>query len=179
LDQDQANNPRANITHRKYQKQIEWRRNKVRELLIRGYSQYEISSILHISQPTISRDINNIYEQKNKRQKRYGSELFLELQNSLAGLAELIKKLWITVDHSKTDDKERMKAISLILQCYNRRFELLKLEPQVNDVNNYIDAVKKAEKDISRREKALQAYLEGRKLTQREIDFETDPNMVF
>jgi predicted transcriptional regulator len=50
--------PRAEITHKKYQKQIDWRRNKVRELLIRGYSQYEMSNTLHMSQPAISRDID-------------------------------------------------------------------------------------------------------------------------
>ena len=49
-------NPGSEITHKKYQKQIDLRRNKVRELLIRGYSQYEISNNLHLSQPTISRD---------------------------------------------------------------------------------------------------------------------------
>ena len=57
-----ASNRRANLSEQKYQKQIEWRRNKVKELVIRGHSQYEISNILHISQPTISRDINNIYQ---------------------------------------------------------------------------------------------------------------------
>ena len=41
-------------------KQIEWRRNKVRQLLLRGHSQSEISRTLHISQPTISRDIDYI-----------------------------------------------------------------------------------------------------------------------
>ena len=35
------------------------------------------------------------------------------------------------------------------------------------------------EKDLTKRENALKAFLEGRKLTQREIDFETDPNAVF
>ena len=41
------NNPRSNITANKYQKQIDWRRNKVRELLIRGYSQYQIAKVTH------------------------------------------------------------------------------------------------------------------------------------
>ena len=50
-------NARANVTINKYKKQIQWRQNKVRELLTRGYSQKEISSILHISQPTVSRGI--------------------------------------------------------------------------------------------------------------------------
>lgn len=51
-------NPGANISKQKYQKEVQLRRNKVKDLLIRGYSQFEIASILHISQPNmISRDI--------------------------------------------------------------------------------------------------------------------------
>ena len=69
-----------------------------------------------------------------------------------------------------------MKAISIILQCYSKRSELLNIEPEVNGLREYIDSVKKAEKEINRREKALQVYLEGRKLTQDEIDFATDPD---
>ena len=41
-------------------KQIEWRRNKVRQLSLRGNTQWEISRNLQISQPTISRDIDYI-----------------------------------------------------------------------------------------------------------------------
>lgn len=63
--------------------------------------------------------------------------------------------------------------MSLILLCYNKRLELLNFESQFNEFKEYIDSVTKAEKEISRREKALQAYLEGRKLTQDEIDFAT------
>jgi predicted transcriptional regulator len=92
---------------------MEWRRNKVKEMLIRGYSQYEISSALHISQPTISRDLN--YQEKKRLQKKHADELFLELRNTIAGLSELIKKSWAIVDDVKTDHKESMKAMSLIV----------------------------------------------------------------
>src|SRR5215207_9896675 len=170
VPKSQTDNPRANTNQKKYNRQIEWRRNKVKELLIRGYSQYEISNILHMSQPTISRDINSIYQEKKKRQQKYSTELFLDVQNTLAGLAELIKKSWTIVDDPKAEQKERMKAISIILQCYGKRLELLDIEPEVNGLREYIDSVKKAENEINRREKVLQAYLEGRKLTQGEID---------
>lgn len=103
--------------------------------------------------------------------------MFLEVQNTLAGLAELVKKSWTIVDDPKAEQKERMKAISIILQCYSKRLELLNIEPQVNGLRQYIDSVKKAE--INRREKALQAYLEGRKLTLEEVEKETDPQRVF
>ena len=69
-------NPRAEITHKKYQKQIDWRRNKVRELLIRGHNQFEISNTLRISQPTISRDIDYIQAEIQKRKKQYGMNYF-------------------------------------------------------------------------------------------------------
>jgi hypothetical protein len=35
------------------------------------------------------------------------------------------------------------------------------------------------EKDITKREKTLKAFLEGRKLTEDEIQRETNPNRVF
>ena len=72
-----------------------------------------------------------------------------------------------------------MKAISLILQCYNRRFELLRLEPEVNQIKEYTDTVKKASKDIHMKEKRIQAYLEGRRLMQSDIDLATNPEAVF
>ena len=172
-------NPRARISRQKYLKQVGWRRNKVRDLLIRGYSQTEISDILHISQPTISRDINSIYQDRKKRRQRFGNEFFLDLQNTLTGLTEIIKKSWTIVDDPKADQKERMKAISIILQCYDKRLELLISEPKANEIREYIEGVKKAEKEISRREKALQVCLEERKLTNEEIDRETDTQAKF
>ena len=102
---------RANVTAKKYRKQIDWRRNKVRELLIRGYSQYEISTTLHISQPTISRDIDFIRNPTNSALKTKDlSHLYcFELQNGLDGVQELMKNLWFIIDNPKIEVKERMK----------------------------------------------------------------------
>jgi predicted transcriptional regulator len=120
-------NPRAEITHKKYQKQIDWRRNKVRELLIRGYSQYEISNTLHISQPTISRDIDFIrsYTINDEKRKNLAHRYYYEQQNALDGVGELMKNLWLIVDNSKIEVKEKMKAMNLMLQCYNMRARLI------------------------------------------------------
>ena len=81
-------NPRAEITHKKYRKQIDWRRNKVRELLIRGYSQYEMSNTLHLSQPTVSRDIHFIRNQNSSASKRknLAYRYYYEQQNCLDGV---------------------------------------------------------------------------------------------
>ena len=41
---------------------IQWRRNKVQELLVKGYNHYEIASTLQISRPPITRDIQYLSE---------------------------------------------------------------------------------------------------------------------
>lgn len=36
-----------------FKKQVDWRRNRVLELLVQGQNQYDIGEVLQISQPTI------------------------------------------------------------------------------------------------------------------------------
>ena len=56
------------------------------------------------------------------------------------------------IDYSKTHEKQRMKVISLIFQSYNKKFELVKFESEVNKIKEYIDTMKRAAKEIERRE---------------------------
>ena len=95
------------------------RRNKARELLIKGYSQYEISNNLHLSQPTISRDIHFVRNQNSSASKRknLAYRYYYEQENTLDGIQELMKNLWLITDNPKIEVKERMKAMNLIMQC--------------------------------------------------------------
>jgi hypothetical protein len=97
---------------------------------------------LHISQPTISRDIHYLQKEINKNKGNYGERLFGVYRNSLLGLYEVIKKLWTIIDSSKTNEKEKMKAINSIMQCYKMRFEMIKSEPELINQKRYM-------KDIS------------------------------
>ena len=106
-----------------------WRRNKVNELLARGYHQDEIANTLHISQPTISRDIHYVKKEIRKNSENYGEHLFEVYRNNLQGLDEMIKKLWTIADSPKTDSKEKIKAIVLIGEYYRGRFDLIRHEP--------------------------------------------------
>jgi predicted transcriptional regulator len=185
-------NPRAEITHKKYRKQIDWRRNKVRELLIRGYSQYEISNTLHLSQPTISRDIGFIRKQNTSAEKRknLAYRYYYEQQNALGGVGELMKNLWLIIDNPKIQVKERMKAMNLIMDCYYMRSKLLKSEAINKEFLDYTEKVKRdeetntiREQEVSRREKSLERELENNlkngKLTKEKIWEIRDPNAVF
>jgi hypothetical protein len=133
-----SENPKDSNDFKNNKKQIEWRTNKVCQLLLCGNTQSEISRTLHISQPTISRDIHYLQKEIHKSKENYGERLFEVYQNSLLGLDEVVKKLWTIIDSSKTDEKEKMKAINLIMQCYKMRFEMIKSEPELINQKRYM-----------------------------------------
>ena len=160
-------------------KQIEWRRNKVRQLLLRGNTQSEISRTLHISQPTISRDIDYIKSKYITNSKNTYKRLSEEYINISLGVDEMIKNSWKIVDDNRTNVKSRLKAMSVIRECYKYKTEMLGTEQKLNQMNTLHQQMLVKEKDLTRRENALKAFLEGRKLTQMEIYRETDPNRVF
>ena len=164
----------------------------MRELLIRGYSQYEISNTLHLSQPTISRDIGFIRKQNTSAEKRknLAYRYYFEQQNALDGVGELMKNLWLIIDNSKIQVKERMKAMNLIMPCYYMRSKLLSTDAFNKEFLDYSkkvqgdeDALIIREQGISRREKSLERALEdhhkNKKLTQVQIWEIRDPNAVF
>lgn len=66
-----------------------------------------------------------------KTERNYGQRLFSTYESNLLGYEEVVKKLWSIVDSGKTDDKQRIKAITLINECYKQRLELLKSEPEL------------------------------------------------
>lgn len=49
----------------KMKDKLNWRRNKVNELSVKGFSQAEISRMLEISEPNISRDIEYLKQVAN------------------------------------------------------------------------------------------------------------------
>lgn len=53
---------------------VQWRRNKVQELLVKGYNHYEIASTLQISRPTITRDIQYLSLCAKQNIKKYIDE---------------------------------------------------------------------------------------------------------
>jgi hypothetical protein len=160
-------------------KQIEWLRNKVSQLLLRGNTQSEISRTLHISQPTISRDIDYIRSQYITNSKNTVKRLSEEYINISLGIDEMIKNAWKIVDYNRTNVRSRLKAMSVIKECYKYKTEMLGTESTLNQMNTLYKQMLVKEKELTRRENALKAFLEGRKLTEDEICRETNPNRVF
>ena len=147
--------------------------------MLRGNSQSEISRTLDISQPTISRDIAFIQSRYITNSKNTYTRLSEEYINISLGIDEMIKNSWKIVDDNRTNVKSRLKAMSVIKECYKYKMEMLGTESTLNQMNNLYKQILMKEKDITKRDNALKAFLKGRKLIEDEIHRETNPNRVF
>jgi predicted transcriptional regulator len=130
--------------------------------LLRGNTQSDISRALHISQPTISRDIDYIKSKYITNSKNTYKRLSEEYINISLGVDEMIKNSWKIVDDNRTNVKSRLKAMSVIKECYKYKTEMLGTE-NVKSNESFISAddcqgertnkKRKCIKSISRRKK--------------------------
>ncbi len=139
--EEETKPPFTGTTMKKYKRQMDWRRNKVRELFSRGYSQFEISNMLHISQSTISRDINYMQSKINKRDVDPDDQLFDEYEKMMLTLDETVKELWKIIDSSKTGSKEKAKSINLILHITKERRLILEKKIDIIKTKAYRNLV--------------------------------------
>ena len=122
----------------KYQRQIEWRREKVLELASDGYGVREIARILEISHPTVSRDIQRLRHQAKEQIRKYiDDQVPFEYHKTLTGLQNIIKSMSDIISKS-TDNKEIMQASSIKMQALNMKMELVS---SANLVEEAIDLV--------------------------------------
>src|ERR687888_1704793 len=126
------------MNQKKKKDSIEWRRNKVQELLVKGYNHYEIASILQISRPTITRDIQYLSECAKQNIKKYIDErLPEECEKCLVGLTAITKEAWNTSQHTE-DKREKIQALSLAKDCYSMKMDLLTNATVVDDAIRFV-----------------------------------------
>ena len=112
----------------KMKDKLKWRRNKVNELSVKGYSQAEISRMLQISEPTISRDIEYLKQVANENIRNHLSKkLPYEYSKCISGLEEIIKESWnvATQADKKGNTKDKLQSLALIKDTYNTKMDLL------------------------------------------------------
>ena len=143
---------------------------------------------MHISQPTISTDINFIRKQNSSAAKRknLAHYYYYEQQNALDGIGELIKNLQLIIDNPKIKVKERIKAMKLIMHYYYMRSKLLNSEAYNKEFLDYTkkvqsdeEALRIREQEAARQERALEDHLKNEKLTLEEIWQIRDADSVF
>ena len=95
----------------------------------KGYSQSEIAQKLNVNQSTVSRDLADIRKKARSSLDPYvKEEIPNEFQIYISGLNQIIKNLWDIVEDEqniKISIKDRTYVLSLLMQCYSKRIEML------------------------------------------------------
>jgi transcriptional regulator len=94
----------------------------------KGYSQSEIARKLNLNQSTISRDLAEIRKKARSSLDLYvKDEIPNEFQIYISGLNQIMKNLWEIVEdkQSKITIKDRTYVLSLLMQFYSKRIEML------------------------------------------------------
>src|SRR5918996_735997 len=102
------------------------RLSRIISLYSKGLTQAEIAQELGVDQSTVSRDLQFIKQEAKKKIEKYLNEdILFEYLRYIAGSNEVTRGLWGIVQNEKTMTKDRMNALSLLMQSYNKRLEML------------------------------------------------------
>ena len=146
---------------------VDWRRNKVQQLLVRGYSQWDVAEELQIDQSTVSRDVQYLrLNAQANLQKHIQQKLPEEYQRCLTGMNQVLKLSWQIAnnntkqngqdhnDNSNTvttgDDRTKLQALSLINDCYKYIMDLTTNGVVITDAIKFVQTNK--EKLLSTKE---------------------------
>lgn len=119
---------------------LEWRRNKVLELSSEGRSQPQIANTLRIGLGTVNRDLQYLRQEAKENIKKYIDEkLPLEYQKCLVGLDAILSKTWDIANNSDSLERDRLQAVSIGMQAYAMRIDLLTNATVVERAVQFVD----------------------------------------
>jgi transcriptional regulator with XRE-family HTH domain len=113
------------------------RLSKIISLYSKGFTQSEIAERAGVDQSTVSRDLQFIKQEAKKKIEKYLNEdILFEYLRYMAGSNEVTRHLWELVQNEE-NAKDKMNALSLLMQCYNKRLEML-----IDGPESYLNARK-------------------------------------
>ena len=130
----------------------DWRRSKVRELLVKGYNHYEIANTLQIPRPTITKDIQYLRQQDRENlQSHIQERLPQEYENCMIGINRIPKLTW-EIAEKPTDDKIKLQAFAQLNEGYKFKMDLTTNGVVVTDAIKYVqskmDHLNETEKEL-------------------------------
>jgi hypothetical protein len=112
---------------------VEWRRNRVLELSSQGFTQSDIATVLHVTQPTVNKDMAHLKQQaRDKLQKHINETIPAEYQKACHTIDMVLRMTWSIVGKTE-DEKTRLQALALINDVNKYRTELVTKWVIVND----------------------------------------------
>jgi predicted transcriptional regulator len=121
---------------------IEWRRSKVRELLVKGFNHYEIANILHIPRPAITKDIQYLRQQDRENlQTHFQERLPQEYENYMAGINRVLQLTWKSAE-KRIDDKTKLQALAQLNEGYKLKMDLTTNGVVITDAIKFVQTSK-------------------------------------
>jgi hypothetical protein len=154
LDQNQRTNTYLEQTGKKKpykhsskkQKQIDWRRNRLSDYLVKGMSLPEISRVMNIPYDTLYKDQCFLRDQARENMKNHIADLPFNIKQATDGLNKLVSMLYdiqdldvIKAQGRKTSDHVRIMAIGLIKDCIKEKIEILTSQGTINHALDFIE----------------------------------------
>jgi predicted transcriptional regulator len=73
----------SNDSNKRKGKMVVWKRNKVQQLLVRGYSQWDVAEELQIDQSTVSRDVQYLRQNAQANLQKISNKNILKNINAV------------------------------------------------------------------------------------------------
>jgi predicted transcriptional regulator len=120
----------------------DWRRSKVRELIVKGYNHYEIANMLQIPRPTITKDMQYLRNQdKENLQNHVQERLPQEYENCMTGINRVLQLTW-EIAEKPTDDKTRLQAFAQLNEGYKFKMDLTTNGVVITDAIRFVQTNK-------------------------------------
>jgi predicted transcriptional regulator len=131
---------------------IKWRRNKVIELSSQGFTQSDIATVLHVTQPTVNKDLAHLRQQAQENlQKHIHQTIPEEYQKGMVGLRQNLKHV-LEIAETSSDPRIKLEARRIANDCYRYIMDLTTNGIIVTDAIKYVqgkmDHLNTAEKKL-------------------------------
>ena len=122
------------------EQRLQWRRDKVRELSVKGHNQRQIAAILKIGLASVNEDLQYLRNKAKTNIAKYIDEyLPAEYENCLDGLNNILTEAWNMSADEESDKRERMQALALAKECYAMKLDLLSSATVVDRAVQFVD----------------------------------------
>jgi hypothetical protein len=130
----------------KKQKQIDWRRNRLSDYLVRGMNLPEVSRVMNIPYDTLYKDQCFLRDQATENTKNHIADLPFNIKQATDGLNKLVSILYdiqdldvIKAQGRQTSDHVRVAGLGLIKDCIKEKIEILTSQSAIYHALDFID----------------------------------------
>jgi predicted transcriptional regulator len=117
---------------------VEWRRNKVLELSSQGFTQSDIATVLHVTQPTVNKDLAHIRKQAQENLQRHIHEVIpFEYHKAMTGMKHNLKQT-LEIAENSSDPRVKLEARRIANDCYKYIMDLTTNSTVVTDAIKYV-----------------------------------------